>query len=127
MSRAEQPIICASFCRLVRVAPTVLIPELLQFHFERIYENREILKYQTQSTGITNFKFTVFLDQELIVVPDADTQSAFAAEVQPIQALAETLGVKNDLLGRTRDVLLPRLVSGELSVAAAERELEAVA
>jgi hypothetical protein len=28
-----------------------VLPELLQFHFDRIYASREIMQYQTQSTG----------------------------------------------------------------------------
>jgi type I restriction enzyme S subunit len=38
-----------------------------------------------------------------------------------------TLTDQNERLAATRDLLLPRLISGELSVAAAERELEVAA
>ena len=127
LSRASHLVICASFCKLVRADEALLLPELLQFHFERIYENREILKYQTQSTGITNFKFTVFLEKEFLLQPDPSTQFAFAAKVRPLLSLAEALGVQNDLLRDARDLLLPKLIAGEIELTTAERDLVAVA
>lgn len=113
---ADHPIICASFCRLVRANKTAILPELLQLHFERIYESREIMKYQTQSTGITNFKFTVFTEKELVLVPPQDIQKQFQSFVDSLYGLASTLGVKNTNLRTTRDLLLPKLISGELDV-----------
>mgnify|MGYP005748635373 CR=1 FL=1 len=123
---ADQPIICASFCRLVRANHKVILPELLQLHFERIYDNREIMKYQTQSTGITNFKFTVFLDKEMVLVPPSDLQEHFAHLVLPHYELASNLGVKNANLRATRDLLLPKLISGELDVSTLPEPKEAM-
>ncbi|MBN8442147.1 MAG: restriction endonuclease subunit S [Thauera sp.] len=112
----DQPIICASFCRLVRANQKAILPELLKLHFERIYENREIMRYQTQSTGITNFKFTVFLEKEMVLVPPSNLQEYFSKSVLPLYDLASTLGTKNTNLRATRDLLLPKLISGELDV-----------
>ena len=113
---SEQPIICASFCRLVRANRDVLVPEILQLHFERIYANREIMKYQTQSTGITNFKFSVFLEKERLVIPPSTLQEAFLDHVQRLYELSASLGVKNVNLAAQRDLLLPKLFSGEIDV-----------
>ncbi len=116
LRRSTSPIICASFCRLVRANAEVMLPELLQLHFEMIYANREIMKYQTQSTGITNFKFMVFLDKEIVLVPAPQVQRQFEQAVFPLFSLADTLGLKNTNLRTTRDLLLPKLISGELDV-----------
>ena len=115
------------FCRLVRANQKVILPELLQLHFERIYDNREIMKYQTQSTGITNFKFTVFLEKEMVLVPPSDLQEHFAHLVLPHYELASNLGVKNANLRATRDLLLPKLISGELDVSTLLEPEEAIA
>lgn len=127
LSAADQPIICASFCRLVRANEKAILPELLQQHFERIYDNREIMKYQTQSTGITNFKFTVFLEKELVLVAPEALQEKFRDSVKPLYDLAAVLGVKNTNLRATRDLLLPRLISGELDVSTFPEPEEAIA
>ncbi len=116
LSRLPEPAICASFCRLIRADEQKLLPELLLLHFERIYKNREIMKYQTQSTGITNFKFKVFLEKEMMITPPASVQAEFAKRASPVLALAEVLGIENTNLRTTRDLLLPRLISGELDV-----------
>ena len=126
LERADAPVICASFCRLVRADKTQVLPELLQLHFERICESREIMQYQTQSTGITNFKFTVFLEKEIVLQPPASVQAQFAVTVRPMLQLAENFGIKNAVLRTTRDLLLPKLISGELDVSALP-EPEAIA
>lgn len=118
LSRTGDPVICASFCRLVRADASQILPELLHLHFERIYANREIMQYQTQSTGITNFKFTVFLEKEMILKPSAEVQERFTEVLLPMLGLVERLGIKNSNLRTTRDLLLPKLISGELDVSA---------
>jgi type I restriction enzyme S subunit len=116
LDRAAAPVICASFCRLVRADRSKILPQLLFLHFQRIYANREIMKYQTQSTGITNFKFTVFMEKEMVLRPTATMQAKFATLVDPMMALSDSLGAANANLRTARDLLLPRLISGELDV-----------
>lgn len=62
-----------------------------------------------------------------LAVPPADFLAALDRQVEPITRMGERLREANRRLAASRDLLLPRLVSGELSVAAAERELEAAA
>uniref|UniRef100_UPI004027DF86 restriction endonuclease subunit S n=1 Tax=Candidatus Stercorousia sp. TaxID=3048886 RepID=UPI004027DF86 len=63
-------VICASFCKLLRVDQTQIIPEYIYLHLLNIYNNGEIEKYQTQSTGINIFKFNFFLDNEKVLFPE---------------------------------------------------------
>jgi type I restriction enzyme, S subunit len=116
LKRAEHPVICASFCRLMRANKRKIFPELLLHHLHRIYENREIMKYQTQSTGIANFKFTVFLENEKLLCIPAELQRRYADAALPLYDLAANLGTKNENLRNTRDLLLPKLISGEIDV-----------
>ena len=98
----------------------MLFPEVVYLYLQEIYKNKRIERYQVQSTGITNFKFQFFLDAEHIVVPKKQVQEAFRLVVQPILESIHALGAKNTNLRRTRDLLLPRLVSGELDVSELE-------
>ncbi|WP_081822176.1 restriction endonuclease subunit S [Acidocella facilis] len=59
-----------------------------------------------------------------VVVPHGGLAVQFGAVVRPIRVLAHKLERQCDRLTASRDLLLPRLISGELSVATAERELE---
>jgi type I restriction enzyme S subunit len=51
-----------------------------------------------------------------IVLPPKDLLSRFEEVATPMFLLRETLLAKNTILRRTRDLLLPRLVSGEIDV-----------
>ena len=51
-----------------------------------------------------------------IAVPSLIVQAAFDAKLSPIFALKERLEKQAELLKATRDTLLPRLISGKLSV-----------
>ncbi len=51
-----------------------------------------------------------------IIVPPSSLQTRFSALVEPLMDEKEVLQLKNFNLRRTRDLLLPKLVSGEVSV-----------
>lgn len=62
-----------------------------------------------------------------IVLPPASLRQRFEDLAGPIHGMIRRLSVINGELAKSRDLLLPRLISGQLCVASAERELEAVA
>ena len=109
-------VICASFCKLLRTDTKQILPEIVYLHLLNIYNNGKIEKYQTQSTGIINFKFTFFLESEQILVPSNNIQELFKKIIVPIFDEISLLGYKNQTLKQTRDLLLPRLISGEIDV-----------
>lgn len=61
----------------------------------------------------------------LVMTPD-DVLRAFARALDPLQALVVIRHAEAGLLARSRDRVLPPFLSGELSVAHAERDAEAV-
>lgn len=65
-----------------------------------------------------------FFDQYQIVKPTPEILQSFADVVSPIFALLKTLGEKNARLRECRDILLPRLISGELDVSTLEIQVE---
>jgi type I restriction enzyme S subunit len=62
-----------------------------------------------------------------VKVPPLVLQQDYERLLEPIAELSASLQSANHKLGSTRDLLLSRLISGELSVSKAERKLEAVA
>ncbi len=60
-----------------------------------------------------------------IAIPEASLLTAYQQHAEPVLRLANSLREANHRLTASRDLLLPRLVSGELSVVAAECELKA--
>ncbi len=59
--------------------------------------------------------------------PDAERLSAFGDSTRPMFAMVRSLADANTNLRTTRDHLLPRLISGEIEVRAAEEALETAA
>ena len=55
-------------------------------------------------------------DRFLFAHPDRRTLDAFASFVSPLFRMVQVLADKNAVLRRTRDLLLPRLVAGEVEV-----------
>ena len=84
--------------------------------FLEAYESGEIEQYQVQSTGISNFKWIAYIEGVLRCVPPIETQNSFKEIISSIFSEIGILGCKNTILRQTRDLLLPKLISGEVDV-----------
>lgn len=114
---------CASFCKLVRPNQEVISSFQLYLHIEEIYEDRRIMEYQTQSTGISNLKFSVFAERELVLLPVPDVRAVFDQHLEEMFGQIANLGERNRNLRQTRDLLLPKLISGEMDVSELEIDI----
>ncbi len=85
---------------------------MLYLSFLEGYESGEIEQYQVQSTGISNFKWTEYIANVGRAVPPGPLRSRFREIVAPFFAQVATIGLQIQNLRRTRDLLLPRLLSG---------------
>ena len=110
-------VICASFCKRISPNAAVIHPAILAQHIDEMYDSGRVQEYQVQSTGIKNFKFAVFLEKELVVVPPLKLQERYAEIVEPLIAEVGVLGAKNTTLAKARDYLLSRFMSGDHDVA----------
>ena len=63
-----------------------------------------------------------FLKEELVVVPIAELATAFSERVDPIKRQVRILQQQSDNLRRTRDLLLPRLLSGGINIQVTNQE-----
>jgi type I restriction enzyme S subunit len=118
MSAFDGDVICASFCKRIRPDADNYGAELLYLSFLEGYESGEIEQFQVQSTGISNFKWTEYIAQTDRVVPPEPLRSSFREQVVPLFAEVATLGLQIQNLRCTRDLLLPRLLSGQIDVEA---------
>lgn len=107
----DLPIIPASFCRLFTPI-NEKIAVFLACHLKMIYTQGKTWEYQVQSTGISNFQTKNFLENELVVIPDENIFNAFYEKVGVI--FEKMASNENMLLSKTRDLLLPRLLNGEI-------------
>jgi len=94
LSNLRQPVIPASFCRLVRVDVKKILPRFAYYWLQDMYSSGRAELYENQSTGISNFQFERFLDAEALKLPSLEEQ----------RATAETLGSLDDRIANLRRV-----------------------
>jgi len=109
-------VICASFCKRIRPDARLYSSEILYLSFLEAYDSGEIEQFQVQSTGISNFKWTEYIQQTYRRIPPVALQARFGELANPLFSQIATLGLKNRDLRHTRDLLLPKLISGEINV-----------
>jgi type I restriction enzyme S subunit len=71
-------VIPASFCRLVRVDESRIDPRYAYYALQEMYASGRAGDYEHRSTGISNFQFEFFLDQELVALPSLPEQHEIA-------------------------------------------------
>ena len=116
IERLNGSVICASFCKQVRLKKDVINPAYFYYWMKFLYDTRIIDRFQLQSTGIINFKFEYFLNKGDVLMPPKDLMNDFSAFVEQINNEMAIIARQNENLIRQRDLLLPRLMSGKLEV-----------
>ena len=113
LERFNGTVVCASFCR--RLRPSTWTEGMLASqHLDYLNSIGKMWEYQLQSTGISNFQTKRFLEEEQVIWPDHELATAFARIIGPTVVATNRNG--SITLAETRDALLPKLVSGEISV-----------
>ena len=112
----DDPIICASFCKRICPDAAGYGSELLYLSFVEGYTSGEIEQFQVQSTGISNFKWTEYIGKTERAIPPEPLRVSFRELVAPLFSQIGTLGLTIRNLRRTRDLLLPRLLSGQVTL-----------
>jgi type I restriction enzyme S subunit len=110
------PIMCASFCKLLRTNENVT-PEFFYLYLVAGYDNGVVAQYERHSaSAIINYGFEEFIAEQKITLPSDIELKLFTQKVKPIFTLISILGEQNTKLREARDILLPRLMSGEIEL-----------
>ena len=117
--RLKDPVIPASFCRLLRPNSHEL-GVFLSIYLQKIYVEGKTWLYQNQSTGISNFQTTVFLEKEILTLPPLILLEEFEKIITPI--IKKIDSSERLFLSNLRDTLLPKLLSGEVDVSGLQGE-----
>jgi len=115
--------LCGTGCLLVRLGPKWPSPTFASFALDRP-ETRAWVSQHAIGATMPNLNTGILSAVPLIMPPD-DVLRAFERAVYPMQNLVVAKDAENALLDRTRDELLPRLLSGELRIPYAEKMAEA--
>jgi type I restriction enzyme S subunit len=116
INQFSKPVMCASFCKLLR-PNSKISPEYIYLFLLEGYENGMIKQYEKHSaSNIVNYGFEEFISERKLIVPPELELKYFTNKMKPIFNLISTLGEQNSKLREARDILLPRLMNGEVEV-----------
>ena len=112
--------IAASFCKVFRLHDPRLAP-LVHLRARHLREDARMEYYQNvAANGIANFQAQKFAKEEQLILPSDEAMRSKL--IEPIASIFQSVGVLASQLSnlrRTRDLLLPRLLSGQIEVEAA--------
>lgn len=106
------PVIYSNFCKRIRFSEPAVASYVARVLNEMV-ESSEMQNYKT-GTAIPNLNFAALTRNHPFVVPPLDVLRRFHAFTSPIDDFR--LSGRVQTLRRTRDLLLPRLLSGQLSI-----------
>lgn len=111
-----KPVMCASFCKMLRPNENIT-PEFFYLYLLASHENGVIAQYEKHSaSNIVNYGFEEFIGEQKITIPKESELKAFTEKVKHIFTLISTLGEQNTKLREARDILLPKLMNGQIEV-----------
>ena len=109
--------IAASFCKVFRLHDPRIAP-LVHLHIRGLRQEGRMEYYQNVATnGIGNFQAQTFAKEEHLILPK--NESLRSQLLERIDQMFECVGVMSSQLAylrRTRDLLLPRLLSGQVTL-----------
>ena len=111
----ENSVICASFCK--RIKPIPNFSQYLYDSFRWMRLNGKTQEYDKKSaSSIVNYRWKDFLAQEKILKPDEETISQYNNIAGKIYTKIIVCSCQIEQAKMKRDLLLPKLMSGELEV-----------
>ncbi|MEZ3502122.1 MAG: restriction endonuclease subunit S [Lachnospiraceae bacterium] len=112
----KAPVMCASFCKLVRVNEKQY-SQLLFDTFQYMRVSGKTGEYDKKSaSSIVNYRWKDFLVQETILIPTNELLLKYNSLSANLYQMILTKSVEIEKAKEARDRLLPKLMSGEIEV-----------
>ena len=114
VDRYDRGMVCTNFCRALKTKQGYSM--FIYYYWQYLYDKGIFFLYENGTTGIKNLDINGFLENEKIVLPPFKLVDEFDDFCQAIFNQIFKNGISTEKLAETRDVLLSRLMSGELDV-----------
>ena len=111
----QEPIICTNFCRAIRLKEATysnFVYSLLQY----LYNEKVFFTYENGTTGIKNLDITILFGQYKTVIPSEEVFAEYHSMYSEFLRYIYESGFECKKLSEIRDILLPKLMSGEIRV-----------
>ena len=114
LERLGKDLVCTNFCRAITPKDNYAI--FIFLYWQMLYNKNTMFSYENGTTGIKNFNIADFISKEEIDVPSSNDVEKLNKILQPMYDQIYANGLQNETLATLRDTLLPKLMSGEISV-----------
>ena len=118
------PVIPASFCRLLRFEVENVDSIYMYYWLQDMYKSGRTWGYQNRSTGISNFQFKIFSDQELVSLPSFEEQKRIVDTLLIIDRKRIINSLINDYLATLVDLEFSKRFSSSVSTTSLKNVLE---
>ena len=117
LARIGRSAVAASFCKVFRLHDPRIAP-LVHLHMRDLRQEGRMEYYQNVATnGIGNFQAQTFAKKEHLILPKNESlRSKLLERIAQMFACVGVMSSQLAYLRRTRDLLLPRLLSGQLTL-----------
>lgn len=111
----KMPVMCASFCKLVRVKEQY--SQLLFDTFQFMRASGKTGEYDKKSaSNIVNYRWKDFLAHETVLIPNSEVLSKYSVLSKNMYQMILKKSVEIEKAKEARDRLLPKLMNGEIEV-----------
>lgn len=110
----DAPLICTNFCKALE--PIYEYRFFIYFYWQNFYDKGKFFSYENGTTGIKNLDFNSFVDLEPIKIPPKELIDKFNSVCETVFNQIFLNGRQSECLERIRDLLLPRLLSGQIEI-----------
>ena len=118
LDRYDSGMVCTNFCKAIK--PLDGYSMFIYYYWQYLYDRKVFFSYENGTTGIKNLDFSGFLESESIIIPPIDIVHKFNKFCRTIFDQVFANGKQTEQLVTMRDVLLPKLMSGEIDVSELE-------
>lgn len=118
LNRYDKGMVCTNFCKALK--PKKGYSMYIYYYWQYLYNMGVFFSYENGTTGIKNLDIASFIEMEPIVIPPAEMLAKFDKFCKAVFSKIYANGYENERLANIRDVLLPKLMSGEIDVTSTE-------
>ncbi|MEJ5245219.1 MAG: restriction endonuclease subunit S [Bacteroidota bacterium] len=111
----DNPLSFSNFCRLIRLKKTDYT-YFMYCYIQYLYKQDEFFSFENGSSGIKNLNYKAILFEIFYPTPEEKIIIEFQYFVKPIFDKIDQNKIQIRTLEKLRDLLLPRLISGEIRV-----------
>lgn len=114
LNRYDKGMVCTNFCKALK--PIAGYSMYVYHYWQYLYDMGVFFSYENGTTGIKNLDINGFIETEPIHIAPSELVEKFDIFCQSVFSKVYANGLENERLAEFRDTLLPKLMSGELSI-----------